>query len=324
MPPRLGTLYSRSEADRLRYAPQIDSSDLWSEAPYLPDQQEENLPIGPRAGQPAKSLTAQAASGFLWTVVQTLGSKVAGMLGQIILARLLLPRAFGLVALSIIAVSFASVIRQTGIQQILVQRHKHFRRWANPAFWFEFAFGLATALLLAIASPVAALVFHSKTLMGLILVSAVGAPLSPWFVIPTARLLIDMRFRAIAAVNIVCNFAMTATSVFLAWRGFGAYSFLIPIPIAGAIRCWWLWRLARPRITLNLQLRRWKFLIGDSGLMIATGFLNSVMYQAGYLALGLMYPKSAVGQFFFRAKSFRTVGFAVIAKSRRRAAAGLG
>ncbi len=247
----------------------------------------------------AKSLTSQAARGFLWTIVQTLGSKAVGMLGQIILAHLLLPRDFGLVALSIIAVSFASVIRQTGIQQILVQRHAHFRRWANPAFWFEFAFGLATALLLVVASPIAALVFHSKALMGLILVSAAAAPLSPWFVIPTARLMIDMRFKAIAAVNIICNFTMTCMSVFLAWRGFGAYSFLVPIPIAGAIRCWWLWRLARPRITLNPQFRRWKFLIGDSGLMIATGFLNAVMYQAGYLALGLMYPKSTVGQFFF-------------------------
>jgi O-antigen/teichoic acid export membrane protein len=221
------------------------------------------------------------------------------MVGQIILAHLLVPRDFGLVALAIIAVSFASVIRQTGIQQILVQRHKHFRRWANPAFWFEFVFGLATALLLAAASPIAALVFHSKALMGLILVSAAAAPLSPWFVVPTARLMIDMRFKAIAAVNVVCNFAMTAMSVFLAWRGFGAYSFLIPIPVAGAIRCCWLWRLARPRITLNPQFRRWRFLIGDSGLMIATGFLNSVMYQAGYLALGLLYPKAAVGQFFF-------------------------
>ena len=256
----------------------------------------------------AKSLTAQAARGFLWTVFQTLGSKITSLLGQIILARLLVPRDFGLVALSIIAVSFASVIRQTGIQQILVQRHKNFRRWANPAFWLELTAGMATALLLAVASPVAAVVFHSKALMGLILVSATAAPLSPWFVVPTARLMIDMRFKAIAAVNIICNFTMTAISVFLAWRGFGAYSFIIPIPVAGAIRAFWLWQLAKPRVNLNPQLRRWKFLVGDSGFMIATGFLNAVMYQAGYLALGLLYPKAAVGQFFFSLNLSTQVG----------------
>ncbi len=279
-----------------------------SEALFLPENLDETSTDTPHADQNAVSLTARATTGFFWTVGQTLGSKVVSMIGQVILARLLLPRDFGLVALSIIAVSFASVIRQTGIQQILVQRHKHFRRWANPAFWFELTVGTSTAILLAAFSPIAAIVFHSRALVGLILVSALGAPLSAWFVIPSARLMIDMRFKAIAVVGIVCNCTATLMSVFLAWRGFGAYSFILPIPVTGAIRCFWLWRLAKPRINLNPQFRRWKFLVGDSGFMIATGFLNSVMYQAGYLALGLLYPKAAVGQFFFALNLSTQVG----------------
>jgi O-antigen/teichoic acid export membrane protein len=111
--------------------------------------------------------------------------------------------------------------------------------------------------------------------------------------------MIDMRFKAIAIVGIICNCTATILSVFLAWRGFGAYSIILPLPVTGLIRCIWLWRLAKPHINLNPQFHRWKFLFGDSGLMIATGFLNSLMYQAGYLALGLLYPKAAVGQFFF-------------------------
>ncbi len=265
----------------------------------MPEDIDDTSVDTPHTNQDAPSLTARATTGFFWTVGQTLGSKVTSLLGQIILAHLLVPRDFGLVALSIIAVSFASVIRQTGIQQILVQRHKNFRRWANPAFWFELTAGMATGLLLAIASPVAAIVFHNKALIGLILVSAAAAPLSAWLVIPTARLMIDMRFKAIAAVNIASNFILTAMSVLLAWRGFGAYSFIIPIPVAAGIRAFWLWRLAKPRINFNPQFRRWKCLVGDSGFMIATGFLNSLMYQGGYLALGLLYPKAAVGQFFF-------------------------
>lgn|GEM_PF-954887 len=247
----------------------------------------------------AGSLASQAAAGFAWTLGQTLGSKALGLLGQIVLARLLLPRDFGLVAVSIIAVSFASVIRQTGIQQILVQRHENFRRWANPAFWFELTFGVATAILLAASSPIAAAVFHSRALIGLILVSASAAPLSPWTVVPTARLMIDMRFKQIAIVNMATNAMLTLMSVFLAWWGLGAYSLIIPIPVSGAVRCIWLWRLARPRVRIRPQFRRWRFLVGDSGYMIATGFLNAVMYQAGYLALGLLCTKATVGLFFF-------------------------
>ncbi len=248
---------------------------------------------------PRDSLSGKTARGFIWMLGQTVGSKLFSFGTQIALARLLLPRDFGLIALAYTAVALAGVIRQTGIQQILIQRHQQFRRWVNPAFWFEFTVGIATAILLAVASPVAAVVFHSRALIGLILVIAAAAPLSPWVVIPTARLMIDMRFKAIALVNITYNLIAMVISIFLAWKGFGAYSFVVPLPIAGGIRAFWLWQLAKPRVGAKPQFRRWKFLAGDSGLLLATGFLSSIMYQAGSLILGLMYSKAVVGQFFF-------------------------
>ena len=245
------------------------------------------------------SLAGKTANGFLWMLGQTFGSKVAAFASQIVLARLLSPRDFGLVALAYAAVAFAGVIRQTGIQQILIQRHKHFRRWANPAFWFEFTIGVATALLLAATSPVAAAIFHNRAVIGLILVIAAAAPLSPWYVVASARLMVDMRFKAIALVNLAFTATTMICSILLAWRGFGAYSFVIPLPIASLIRAALLWYLARPKIGLRPQLRRWRFLIKDSGLLLVAGFLNSVMFWAGNIALGLMHSKSVVGEYFF-------------------------
>lgn len=195
--------------------------------------------------------------------------------------------------------AFAAVIRNTGIQQILVQRHKHFRRWANPAFWFELAGSVATVLMLLLLAPAAGAVFHSPALIGLILVIAAAAPLSPWYVVPSAKLMIDMRFRALAVVNIGYNLAAMAISILLAWWGFGAYSFVIPLPAAGLIRAVWLWRLAKPPVRLRPQTRRWKFLVADSGYLMGTGFLGALILQSGNVALGLFCPKAVVGQFFF-------------------------
>lgn len=230
---------------------------------------------------------------------QTIGSKLASFVSQIVLARLLSPHDFGLVALAYAAVAFAGVIRQTGIQQILIQRQKHFRRWANPAFWFELTVGVATMVMLAATSPVVAALFHNHALTGLILIIAAAAPLSPWYVVANARLMIDMRFKAIALVNVAFTTTTMALSILLAWRGFGAYSFVIPLPIASLVRVSLLWSLARPRVRIRPQLRRWKYLIEDSGHMLVSGFLGSVIFWAGNIAMGLMHPKSAVGDYFF-------------------------
>lgn len=247
---------------------------------------------------PGQSLTSQSARGFVWMLAQTIGSKIFSFAAQIVLARLLAPRDFGLVALAYTVVAIAAVIRQTGIQQILVQRHKHYRRWVNPAFWFELSVGLATAAALVVAAPIAASVFHSRELAGLVLVIAVAAPLNAWYVVPNASLMIDMRFRAIAAVSIGYNLVAMATSIALALLGFGAYSFVIPLLTAGILRGIWLWWLARPPIRLKPQIRRWRFLVGDSGYMLGTGFLGSLVLQSGSLALGLFCTKAVVGQFF--------------------------
>ncbi len=260
------------------------------------------------APSPAANLALGASRGILATLAQTLGSKLTGVATQIALARLLAPRDFGLVALAYTAVAFAGVIRQTGIQQVLIQRHKHFRRWVNPAFWFELTVGFATAILLAASSPIAAIVFHSKAVIGLILVIATAAPLSPWYVIPTARLTIDMRFGAIAKANIAYNAIVMAMSIFLAWRGFGAYSFVLPLPVAGAIRAFLLWRIAKPALMAWPQFDRWPFIIPDIARLLISGFFGSTMFWAGSLCLGAFCTKAAVGQYFLASNLSTQVG----------------
>lgn len=264
-----------------------------------PPEMKQGVGSGRGTGAPSpRSLTDQTANGFLWMLVQTVGSKIFSFGTQIVLARLLAPRDFGLIALAYGVVAMSAVIRNTGIQQILVQRQKHFRRWANPAFWFELAVSLATALMLVVAAPIAGAAFRNHTLVGLILVIAAAMPLNPWYVVPSAKLMIDMRFKALAAVNVGYNLIAMAASVLLAWRGFGAYSFAIPLPVACIARAVWLWRLAPPPVGFRPQIRRWRFLIADSGYMLSTGFILNVMSQTASLALGFYYTKAAVGQFF--------------------------
>jgi PST family polysaccharide transporter len=247
----------------------------------------------------SKSLTHQTADGFLWMLAQTFGSKIFSFATQIVLARLLAPRDFGLVALTYTVVALVAVIRNTGLQQILVQRQRRFGLWANSAFWLELTIGLTTAVTVAVAAPIAAAVYHNKNLIGLILVVASATPLSAWFVVPSAKLMIDMRFRALAATSIGYNLAAMGLSVTLAALGFGAYSFVIPLPVAAVLRNIWLWRLARPPVSWRPQFRRWRFLVGDGFYMIAAGFLSSTIFGSGSLALGLFYTKAVVGQFFF-------------------------
>src|SRR5256885_5179199 len=108
-------------------------------------------------------------SGFFWLIAQTVGSKLVTMIGQVVLARLLLPDDFGLVGLAYTVTGFAVLIQQAGLREILINRHVHFNRWANPAFWMSLTLGCLGAALMVILAPVAAWMYDDWRLFYLVL-----------------------------------------------------------------------------------------------------------------------------------------------------------
>ena len=246
-----------------------------------------------------RTLSSRAAGGFLWMLFQTLGSKLVGLVAQIFLARLLEPKDFGLVAIAYMVLAIPSMLRQSGIGQILVQKGPRLERWGSSAFWLDLALGaLSTAVMLGLA-PIAARAYHTPELFGLISLVASAAFFNSAMVLPTAILNRDLRFREMAAVGMGYNFLAAALSVLFAYCGLGAYSFVLPLPICLALRCVVLFCLTRPRIRWGPQPHRWRALAPDSLRMLSAGFFAVITVQFDVFSLSLFDRKSAVGQYAF-------------------------
>jgi PST family polysaccharide transporter len=245
------------------------------------------------------SLAHRASRGFAWMLAQTLGSKAAGIVGQIILARLLVPRDYGLVAIAYMVVSLPAVIRQTGIPQIIIQKGNRFDRWANAAFWMELALGFLTMLLMLVAAPIAATAYHAPILWGLVALVSTSAVLNALLSVPVAKLTLDLRFRELAAVGLGYNILAMLISVGCAFVGLGAYSFVIPLPICLFLRALVLWKLAPVRVRWSFQFHRWRAMAADSGRLMVGGLAYLVQIQADNLALSIWHSKATVGNYFF-------------------------
>ena len=248
---------------------------------------------------PALSLRHHAARGLAWTLMQTVGSKLIAVAGQAALAWFLDKEDFGLIALTTTAAAFAGFIQQTGLREVLVQRQSRFGKWVNPAFWIAAGFGILGALLIAAAAPLAAIAFHSPKLIGLLLVMALAAPFDAIAVIPLARLQGQLRFGFLARVALSMACLSTGLSVVLAWKGFGAYSFVLPRPIIAVAQAAIYWWASGVQIRPTPQLRRWRYVLGDSGVIMATAIFTIILGQGDYLVMGLLRPKAVVGVYYF-------------------------
>ena len=247
----------------------------------------------------APPLGSLAARGFAWTVLNTVATKIVGLGSQIVLAWLLLGPDFGLAALTATVASFANLLRDAGLTQVLIHRQHKFHLWANSVFWLSLALSAVSSLLTVAFAPLAARIFHEPGLVPLLWISAAGGFLGGLAMLPTIRLQIDLRFGALSVVNAMMALATAALAVLLAWLGAGAYSLVVPLAATGALRAAAVWWLAPVPLLPRPQARRWRFLWSDSTVLLATAVAGTLISQGDYLALGLFHDAATVGLYFF-------------------------
>ncbi len=259
-------------------------------AQLQPDRQSQDTPI---------PLADHASHGFLWLMIPNLFSKASGFLGQLVLARLLAPRDFGLVALAYSIAAIPKLLRDNGLLQVLVGKQDKIDRWVSSVFWFDLILGALAALALAAAAPFCSSYFHQPPLTGLILLVAAGILINALSSVPMAQLYVKLEFRKIATAGLQYNLGVLILTVILAFMGFGPYSLLIPLPIFSAIRFVVLWRWASPRIHKRLGLNRWNALIKDAFPLALGVLLFAVQTAIPSIALGRMQSVAQAGIYYF-------------------------
>ena len=250
----------------------------------------------------ARAMGALAARGAAWMIGLSVASKLIGLIGQMILARLLTNEDFGLYFLAITIPAVTAIIAQPGIKQVLIERESRFDRWKNPGFWMSLNAGVLGAVLTLLFTPFAVGVFGGGTQLTLMmfvisatmLVTAAGT-------VAEAKMQIDLRFRAIAFLGAGSAVGTVCLSALMAWWGWGAMSFVIPNFVAAVARTVGMWAITRPAIRWNMEVGRWRYLMVDTGYMVVTQVMLAITARADAAILGVMFAgsKDVVGQYFF-------------------------
>lgn len=116
-----------------------------------------NAPIGD--GNSGQSLTQSAVKGFGWNLSGSVVRHGAGFLINIILARLLGPEPFGIVALATIVISIGNLIVDSGLNASLVQKKELARSDIKYVFTIQMVLGFSIYLLIVLFAPLIARLF---------------------------------------------------------------------------------------------------------------------------------------------------------------------
>jgi PST family polysaccharide transporter len=178
-------------------------------------------------------------------------------ISTMVLARVLTPADFGLVAMVTAFSDLATPFADLGLSQATVQRKEISHDQISALFWINVAIGAGLMLLMAAAGPVLAWFYGEprlKTIAALVSVIFLIAGLRAQ---PEALLRRQMRFSALAIRNIVSLGVAVCVAIVIAWSGAGYWA-VVTVPLTAQFMqmalAWTMvkWRPSLPRRTAGV------------------------------------------------------------------------
>jgi O-antigen/teichoic acid export membrane protein len=223
----------------------------------------------PPEAQGHDGLDAKILRSSGWVAISLGAKQLASILALLVLARLLEPKAFGLVSLSWAVLAFAEQIQESGIGSALIYRRGDVRAAAAAGMiWAPLASGVLYGLVVLVA-PLIAHLLHSPELTTILQVQALVLLLRGLAVVPGAILERELNFRARAKSDVGSALAQFATSLALAFAGFGVWSLVFGVLAGAAAQTSIVWATVpwRPRLRdanrdVLVQLMRYGRFVG--------------------------------------------------------------
>ena len=208
---------------------------------------------GPALEAPSRrSLGGQAARGALQTIGAQLVKIVVQVAGVVVLARLLTPGDYGLVAMVLAIVGVAEIFRDFGLSAAAVQARQLSRRQRDNLFWINSAAGAVLMLLVMAVAPLIAIWYHRPELVDLSRAISVVFLLNGMTTQFRADLNRRLAFAKLAVIDVTAPLLALGTAIVLALAGAGFWALVAQqimtsvALLAGALICA-RWLPGRPR-----------------------------------------------------------------------------
>ena len=247
------------------------------------------------------SLKQKAVKGVVWSVIQKLGGQTISFIVFFLLARLLDPTDFGLVAMASVYLAFLQVFVDQGFAEAIVQRKHLEREHLDTAFWISVgSSAILMGLTMAIAGPIAHKFKSPGLTSELTLVIrwlSVGFLFSALNSVQQALFRRNLAFKSLAMRSLLATFAGGTVGVTMAISGFGVWSLVGQQLVNGTVGIIVLWKASDWRPGFRVSASHFKDLFGFSASILGFNVLNFFNRRADDFLIGYFLGPAALGYY---------------------------
>ena len=243
------------------------------------------------------SLKQKTLSGLLWTFFETFAIQGFGFIQGIVLARLLMPSDYGLIAMTgvFFAVSYALV--DTGFTSALIRKKERTDIDYSTVYVTNVVLSFVLCLILCLCAPLIAEFYHEPQLLPIVCANAALLLVGSFIAVQGARLSIQLDFKTKSKISVISTVSTGIISIIFALLGFGVWSLILPNFFAVLIKgiLYYFYQHWFPGFRFSWQSYKEFFSYGSK--LMASSLLNAVYGNVYSLVIGKFYSASSLGYY---------------------------
>lgn len=168
-------------------------------------------------------LKEKSVKGIAWSFIESASLKVIQFVLNVIMARLLLPEHYGIIALIMVFITISQIFIDGGFATTLIQDKKKTERDYSTVFTFNIVISCLCYAILFLASPFISK-FYNNDITLYLRVQSLGLIIYSFSAIHRIRMTVAVDFKSIAKVTLVAALLSGCIGIFMAYSGFGVWS----------------------------------------------------------------------------------------------------
>lgn len=241
------------------------------------------------------NVSQKTTRGLGWTYFSFGLTKALNLVAISILAHILPPEDFGVVALATLAIDYLSILNDLGVGAALIQRKGDIENAANNTFTLNLIAGSVLTVVTFAVAPLAAAFFEEPLVTPILRWLGLTFFISSMGSTHNIRLQREMNFQKKIIPEIGNSLLKALVSISLALTGFGVWSLVIGqlVGISAMVLFFWLIYPWRPQLVWNPKIAKELFTYGFS--VMGDNALSILQDSFDYLIIGRLYDATALG-----------------------------
>lgn len=243
------------------------------------------------------SLKKTAISGMIWTFAQQFSTQLIAFGVSIVLARLLLPAEFGLIAMIAIFMGVGNALINSGLTQSLIRTPDASEIDFSTVFYFNLAGSILVYLMVYAGAPYIADFYNQPTLMAIIRVYSIIFIINAFGAVQTTRLTKMLDFKTQMKISVPSLIISSIVGITMAYNGYGVWSLVASAIVkasAGTIQLWF-WAKWTPIWAFSVEKFKQHFNYGFK--MMLSSILDILFSNGYYIIIGKFFAPAQVGYF---------------------------